>query len=108
MIFGLIKLFRSYNKGEGEKGVNEFAHEQLTDILLSPFWVTLIIIIPLAILAGALGFFHLWGGPYGIAKFFFWFFAVMLALIVLAMRAILARSKKILKKGIESSKKIQI
>jgi len=106
MIFPLLKLFRSYKKGEGEKGINEFAHEQLTDIILSPFWIAVIIIIPLTILAGALGFFHLWGGPYGFAKFFFWVFLVIVVLIILSMRAILVRSKKIVKKGVESAKNI--
>jgi hypothetical protein len=106
MIFSLLKLLRANQKGEGERGANEFAQDQITDILLSPFWIALIIFIPLGLLSGALGFFHLWGGPYGFAKFFFWFFAAIIALIALSMRAIISRSKKIIKSGISSARNI--
>ena|SRR3989304_4368817 len=98
MIFSLFKLFRAYRKGKTKEGVSEFVNEQAGEILLAPFWITLLIISPFFIISAIFAFFELWGGPYGIAKFFFWLFAVIIILLVSGMRAIISRSKKVIKK----------
>jgi hypothetical protein len=106
MIFDLFKLFHSLKKGNGEQGSVEFGTDQLTGVILTPFWLSLLIIVPLMILAGILGFFHVLGGPYGVALFFFWIFIAMITLIVFTMRVIFRKSKKIVKKGVSSVKNI--
>ena len=98
MFYALFKLFRAHKKGQLKDGMGEFAHEQTGEILLAPFWLAIIIIAPFLIISAVFGFFEVWGGPYGIAKFFFWFFAVIVAIIGLVMRAIDKGAKKILNK----------
>lgn len=98
MFYALFKLFRAHKKGQLKDGMGEFAHEQTEEIISAPFWLVIIIIAPFLIFCAVLGFFEVWGGPYGIAKFFFWFFAIIVTIIFLIMRAIGKGAKKILNK----------
>lgn len=99
MFYALFKLFRAHKKGQFKDGMGEFAHEQAGEILLAPFWLAIIILAPFLIFCATLGFFEVWGGPYGLAKFFFWFFGVIVAIIGLVMRGISKGAKKILNKA---------
>ena len=98
MIIDLFKLFRSYRRGEGKEGLTDFANDQAGDLLLAPFWIAILIIAPFLIISAIFAFFKLWGGPYGLAKFFFWLLTIVLVLVVWIMRSIISRSKKMIKK----------
>ncbi len=98
MIFKLFKLFRSYRDGKGREGTVDFVHDQAKDIILAPFWLALFTALALVIVSGAFAFFHIWGGPYGLARFLFWVLLPVSLLIIFSMRAIISRSKKIVKK----------
>lgn len=81
MLFTIIKVGlkgRSFRNNP-----NNFAQEAVMETGLSLILLPVITAVIILVLLFILSFTHLLGGPYGLAKVFFWFFAIGYAVISL-------------------------
>ncbi len=77
-MFSLFNLFTKYRSiKQGVYKPEEFAQEQAVGALLGAFLVPVLILIGFFVLIVLLAFTSVLGGPYTIAKVFFWFLFVI-------------------------------
>ncbi len=99
---GIFQIF--FIRREIKKGLNDpsgFVIDQLLDFvkgyLILGGAVGILILVPLCIL----GYFGWLGGPYGVAKFFFWFFLIIFGISETIITFIYLKVRKILKRQID-------
>ncbi len=85
-MFRLYSLYKMWKEGTSDpKG---FAKGQVLDAILGALIVPVVALILFLAFLFILSYTHLLGGPYGVAKFFFWLLAIFYTLAGLLIHAI--------------------
>lgn len=72
---------------------NEVVLEEVLDFLRGYLWLLVIIFLPILGIIGTFSFTSLAGGPYGVAKFFFWLFFIIFFIVFLIFYSIYKKFK---------------
>ncbi len=92
MLFTIFGAYRKIKKGTFD--TKDFAVEQAMDTLKGTLIIISAIALPVIAFLGILGFTGWLIGPSGVARFFFWIFAVLYLIWFLISRAVYKRIKR--------------
>lgn len=93
MIFAAFRIYRKIKKGVADP--KDFAVEEATDALKGFLIIVSAIAVPIIAFIGVLGFSDWIVNANGVARFFFWLFAVIYAIWFLVSRAIYKKIKRL-------------
>ena len=98
-IFQIFFIQREVKKGINDPGV--FIAEKAMDFVKIYLILSSLIGLGLILLMAVLGMTHWLGGPYGIARFFFWVFLLIFVPSELVFILLFIKVKKVLKHNLE-------
>jgi hypothetical protein len=101
MLFRIIKIYRMSKAGI--ENPENFAADEAGGFLLGLILVPVLGALIFLLFLGALAFSHFWGGPYAVAKVFFFFllipYAVFAGIIITTVRIVKKMTKAAVEKG---------
>ncbi len=104
MLFKILKIRKMVR--EGTENPSGFAGEQAGELLWGFLAIPIIIAVAVLILLSIFSFTHVWGGPFLLAKIFFWIILCGTCLFIYIVRKGISAVKKMTTKATDETIKV--